>query len=130
MTRLQAHGNTAAIESIPIFYSEKMVASVTSFSPSAGKPRDVVKSWQRLGIPLKVIAPVPLTAEQFYMAHDRSYVDDILACRISNGFGNHSPEVAASLPYQSPLRKVLNLHDHTMEMCAEAILPKKTLGVH
>jgi acetoin utilization deacetylase AcuC-like enzyme len=101
MTRLQAHGNAAAIGAIPVFFTEKMVASVTSFSPSAGKPRDVVKSWQRLSIPLKVMEPVPVSREQLYLGHDKAYVDGVLGCQIPNGFGNCNPAVAGSLLYTS-----------------------------
>ena len=84
---------------IPVFYSERMVADITSFSPSAGKPRDVMKSWRDLGIPLSVMEPEPVTPEQFYLAHDRHYVDGVLACQILNGFGNKSQAVADSLPW-------------------------------
>ena len=78
-----------------------MVADSESFSPSAHKPREVVQSWQALGIPQELIAPEPVTVEQFAMAHDRQFVEDVLACRRANGFGNRSAAVAASLPYTS-----------------------------
>ena len=86
---------------IPVFYSERMVADITSFSPSAGKPRDVMKSWRDLGIPLSVMVPEPVTSEQFCLAHDRNYVDGVLACQILNGFGNKSQAVANTLPWTS-----------------------------
>lgn len=78
-----------------------MVADSESFSPSAHKPREVVQSWQMLGIPLELVVPEPVTVEQFAMAHDRRFVEDVLACRRANGFGNRSAAVAASLPYTS-----------------------------
>jgi len=78
-----------------------MVADIDSFSPSAGKPREVMKSWRRLRIPLRVIVPKPASADELCLAHERSYVEDILACRASNGFGNKSPEVADTLPWTS-----------------------------
>ena len=86
---------------IPVFYDERMVAEIESFSPSAGKPREVMRSWQALDIPMSVKVPVPVTIEQFCLAHDRQYVEDILACRINNGFGNKSRAVADSLPWTS-----------------------------
>jgi acetoin utilization deacetylase AcuC-like enzyme len=86
---------------IPVFYSEKMVANITSFSPSAGKPCEVVKSWLDLGMPIQVIEPTPVTPEQFYLAHDRRYVDGVLSLQIPNGFGNTSKEVASTLPWTS-----------------------------
>jgi len=87
------------MNSIPVFYSEKMVANITSFSPSSRKPREVVNSWRELGIPLDVREPAPVTKAQFYQAHDQKFVDDLLACRTENGFGNRSKLVAASLPW-------------------------------
>ncbi len=78
-----------------------MVACVQSFSPSAAKPRAVVESWQKLGVPLRIMEPVPATPEQFNLAHDRQYVDELLSLQIPNGFGNHSAELAASLPWTS-----------------------------
>lgn len=76
-----------------------MTVTVDSFSPSAGKPREVVDSWLKLGIPLNIIEPVPVSVEQLYLAHDKDYVDSILSCRIENGFGNRSKEVAVTLPW-------------------------------
>jgi acetoin utilization deacetylase AcuC-like enzyme len=90
-----------ALTAIPVFYSECMVADIESFSPSAGKPRDVVQSWRGLGLPLHVVSPQPASVDQFYLAHDRGYVEDILACRTKNGFGNKSPAVADALPWTS-----------------------------
>ena len=84
-----------------VFYSDLMVADSESFSPSAHKPREVVASWQALGVALEIVAPPPVTADELALAHDRVLVDDVLACRRDNGFGNRSPAVAASLPYTS-----------------------------
>jgi len=78
-----------------------MVAESGSFSPSAGKPRLAVESWQALGIPLDIHSFEPVTREQIKRAHDRVFVDDLLDSRIENGFGNRRADVAASLPYTS-----------------------------
>jgi acetoin utilization deacetylase AcuC-like enzyme len=90
--------------SIPVFYSERMVAlRHNSYSPSAGKPVQVVASWRKLAqterLPLEWHEPAPATPEEFKRAHNARFVDDVLACRRTNGFGDMSPEVAASLPY-------------------------------
>ncbi len=98
MTRSTAH---VTLDAIPIFYSERMVADIESFSPSAGKPRDVVQSWRALGIPLRIVPPQPVSVDQLCLAHDRGHVEDILACRTRNGFGNMSPTVAEALPWTS-----------------------------
>ena len=46
------------------------------------------------------IMPVqPLTVDELCMAHDREYVESVLACKCQNGFGNFDQEVAASLTY-------------------------------
>lgn len=87
------------MKSIPVFYTSKLVASSHSFSPSAGKPRLVVESWKKLGIPISILDPKPLTREEICTAHTRSYVDQILNCERDNGFENRLPEVAESLPY-------------------------------
>jgi acetoin utilization deacetylase AcuC-like enzyme len=85
---------------IPVFFSNTMVApNAASFSPSASKPGQVVASWQRLGLPLRLLEPTPATPDELALAHDRAYVEGVLACRRDNGFGNRSREVAASLPF-------------------------------
>lgn len=90
-----------ALDAIPILYSDKMVAEISSFSPSAGKPREVLSSWRYLGIPLHVMTPEPASVDQLCLVHDRRYVADVLACRAANGFGNKSKAVADSLPWTS-----------------------------
>jgi acetoin utilization deacetylase AcuC-like enzyme len=84
---------------LPVFFSPRMVARPDTFSPSAAKPAQVVASWRDL--PIELHEPAPVTADQLARAHARRFVDDILACRATNGFGDRSPEVAASLPYTS-----------------------------
>ncbi len=87
------------MELLPVFYSERMVADAQSYSPSAAKPRAVLASWRALGVPLDVRTPAPVTIDDLALAHDRAFVEGVLAGRIPNGFGNTLPEVAASLPY-------------------------------
>jgi len=82
-----------------VFYSDAMVADAESFSPSAGKPAEVVKSWRALGVPFEIMEPAPVMAEQFGLAHDRGFVDAVLAGKGTNGFGNRLAAVAAALPY-------------------------------
>jgi acetoin utilization deacetylase AcuC-like enzyme len=86
---------------IPVFYTEAMVATIESVSPSAGKPKAVVESWRALGVPLEVISPSPVGREDIVRAHDPSFVDGVLAGTIRNGFGGNEPAVAASLPFTS-----------------------------
>ena len=86
---------------LSIHFTPKMVANVDSYSPSAGKPAQVMASWAKLGFPLEVVAPQPVSVEQFALAHDRAFVEGVLSGEINNGFGNTLPGVAASLPYTS-----------------------------
>lgn len=88
---------------IPVFYMPEMVASDnTSFSHSAGKPVEVVDSWLKaFGDRIEVCEFPPATREQLHAVHNPRFVDEVLACRASNGFGNRLPSVAASLPYTS-----------------------------
>jgi acetoin utilization deacetylase AcuC-like enzyme len=85
---------------LPVFYDPRQHTDANeSFSPSAGKPAKVVESWQALGIPLRIEAVEPAAPATIARAHAREYVDGVLALRVDNGFGNRSPEVAATLPW-------------------------------
>lgn len=85
---------------IPVFYRPEMVAESGAYSPSAAKPRLVVEDWlAHFGEQIEVVSFAPATANTIALAHDRQHVDDVLALRRDNGFGNRRPDVAASLPY-------------------------------
>jgi len=81
-----------------VYYTPKMLGPAHAVSPSAYKPAEVVSSWLRIAPDLDVIAPEPVMAAQFCLAHDLRFVGDVLAGRRKNGFGNTSPEIAAGLP--------------------------------
>ncbi|WP_428421367.1 hypothetical protein [Methylibium sp.] len=87
------------MDQVPVFFTGRMVANACSFSPSAGKPAEVVNSWLKLEGMIKLSEPHPVTVDQFCMSHDRSYVEDVLNCRVDNGFRNRIPAVAESLPF-------------------------------
>lgn len=89
------------LSELPVFYSDAMVADIDSFSPSAGKPRHVVRSWQSLGIPIQILEPPRISESEFALAHDPGYVNAVLNCEAANGFGNQNPEVASTLPLTS-----------------------------
>lgn len=89
------------LKQIPIFYSPEMVAHFNSFSPSAGKPASVVNAWLSLGLPIQLMAPVPVTSTEFKLTHNTDYVDKILSCEIKNGFGNRLSDVANTLQFTS-----------------------------
>ncbi len=83
-----------------VFYDKRQsVSGQVSFSPSAGKPAQVLESWKKLGIPFCEQSFVPLTADDIALAHAREYVDGVLSCTQMNGYENRSPEIAAALPW-------------------------------
>lgn len=86
---------------VPVFYTPAMVADSESFSPSAAKPAAVVDRWQRIGIPVAIHVPSPVTPAMLKLAHKSTMVDGILGLQLENGFGNRSPEVARTLPLTS-----------------------------
>jgi acetoin utilization deacetylase AcuC-like enzyme len=92
---------TPSLPSIPVYFRPEMVADASSYSPSAGKPPRVVADWQVHGLPIDVRSFDPVDAATLSLAHDPAFVRGVLACEIDNGFGNHRPDVAASLPYTS-----------------------------
>lgn len=84
-----------------VFYDDKQsVANNQSYSPSAGKPKQVVEDWlHRFPDFVEIESFRPATVDTLKLAHDADYIDAVLACEIGNGFGNKSPDVAASIPY-------------------------------
>jgi len=87
------------INSLPVFYTPKLLADAQSFSPSASKPALVIESWNNLDIPITIHEPAPATVEELCLAHRDTYVSSVLACEGDNGFYNRLQEVAQSLPY-------------------------------
>lgn len=68
-------------------------------SPSARKPKLVAEALKAAYPELTFERPAKLAVEDFYMAHDRTFVDDVFAKRRKNGFGTFSDSVNESLPY-------------------------------
>jgi len=85
-----------------VFFDKRQsVKGNSSFSPSAGKPVEVLKSWLDLGLPIEIGKVKPISEKGLGLAHDPSYVRGVLGLSRSNGFGNQSKEVAASLHWTS-----------------------------
>jgi len=97
---------------VPVFFVPQQVAprAEVSSSPSAAKPKPVVDSWRKLGLPLQLHAFPPATREQLATAHARAYVDAVLDLEEDNGFYNRSSAVAASLPYTTGSFVAATLH--------------------
>ena len=106
---------------LPVFYTPKMVADSGSMSPSAAKPAQVVASWLARGLAIDVIEPAPVTVDDLCRVHDRQLVEDVLACRADNGFGNRSRAIAATLPYTSG--SMLSAARHAIAMRTIAAAP-------
>lgn len=81
-----------------VFYNKsQQVDGRQGLSPSAGKPKLVLQSWRNTGVNIERGKVRPLSVDQLSLAHERSYVNGILAGRIENGFGNTNGQVAKSL---------------------------------
>lgn len=88
------------MEKLSIFYNaNQSVKSNKSFSPSAGKPELIAKLFNNNEKVRIRSSWEPLTIDQMSVAHARFFVDGVMSCERSNGFGNKSPEIAASLPW-------------------------------
>jgi hypothetical protein len=55
-----------------------MLAAPDSYSPSAQKPRHVLAAWQEAGLPVTVNSFMPVDEADLGLAHDPTYVRDIL----------------------------------------------------
>ena len=89
------------MDTVPVFYSDELLADSAARSPSASKPKPVVAAWRDAGLPIEVRPIVPLTVEDLCLAHDPDFVKAILACEAENGFRNCRSDIARSLPYTS-----------------------------
>jgi acetoin utilization deacetylase AcuC-like enzyme len=91
----------APLQSLPVFFDRRMVPPLHALSPDARKPAEVIESWRRLELPLLELAVTPATVDELARAHERRYVERVLAGRAANGFGKRDLEVASSLRFTS-----------------------------
>lgn len=87
------------IDSIKVFYDNRMVADSGGYSPSALKPAEVVNDWGGSGLPVDVCGVSPASAENISSAHDPTMVRRILAGDLDNGHGNRDLTVAGTFPW-------------------------------
>lgn len=83
-----------------VFYRPEQTArNISTFSPSAEKPAQVVRDWLERGLIQEsdVLSYEPVTRTDLKRAHDAAFVDGVLDLSIDNGFGNRNAQVAASL---------------------------------
>jgi acetoin utilization deacetylase AcuC-like enzyme len=73
---------------ISVFYNPLMLGETKSFSPSALKPKLVMQDWHNNFSHFLSIENIePLHKNDFYLAHDKNYVDGIFNGTLKNGFG-------------------------------------------
>lgn len=88
------------MKSIPVLFRPEQNAPAQGGSPSAEKPKHVVKSWLAQNLPVDVRGTfAPLGLNVLSRAHDPAYVERVLSLQEENGFGTRSPEVSKALPY-------------------------------
>ena len=63
-------------------------------------------------------------------SHDPAYVDDVMSCRTENGFGNRSPEIAASLRYTVGSMVAAAMHVLTKSRGRFKVAASLTSGFH
>lgn len=112
-----------------VFYRPEQTArNISTFSPSAEKPTQVVRDWLQRGLIQEsdVLSFEPVTRTDLKRAHDAAFVDGVLDLSIDNGFGNRNAQVAASLPYTSG--SLLAAARHALEYRENVCSP--TSGFH
>jgi acetoin utilization deacetylase AcuC-like enzyme len=80
-----------------VYSPECAIASDTWIS--LNKPAKVVAALRAFDPDVEVIPAHPLPVADFYRAHNKTYVDDLLACQRENGFGNTRRDIAKQILY-------------------------------
>lgn len=66
-------------------------------SPSSDKPEKLMTELNKCRLPIEVISFEKCSQQDFKLVHDESYVDDLFAGKIDNGFGNKNLQVIESI---------------------------------
>ena len=83
---------------VVIYYDERQIVNrVLDESPSAMKPRLLMKAIKEVHLPQVVGTVEPVSREDLYAVHHEDYVDGVLEGKIDNGFGTRDLDVARSL---------------------------------
>lgn len=119
---------------IPVFYRlEQSCDDAVRVSPSAGKPALVIADWtsdSSISSCIEVKSFEPASTEALYAAHSRTYVDGVLSCHRSNGFGTKSPKIAASLRYTTGSMIAAAAHVLTNNVAGLNVAVSPTSGFH
>ena len=119
---------------IPVFYRpEQSCDDAVRVSPSAGKPALVIADWtsnSSISSSIEVKSFEPASTEALYGAHSTSYVDSVLSCQRSNGFGTKSARIAASLRYTTGSMMAAATHVLSNRAAGLNVAVSPTSGFH
>lgn len=84
----------------PIFYRPEMsIKNVDPFCESAGKPAEFMDMIRTRGPAAPIFSFNPVTKEDLYLVHDRTYVDGVFEGTTLNGFENRDMRVVQACLY-------------------------------
>lgn len=119
---------------IPVFYRpEQSCDDAVRVSPSAGKPALALADWtsdSSISSGIEVKSFEPASTEALYAAHSSSYVDGVLSCQRSNGFGTKSSAIAASLSYTTGSMIAAAAHVLSNHVAGLNVAVSPTSGFH
>ena len=87
---------------LSVFYRPEQSCDPVGYSPSAGKPAQVVADWLSqpdIAPHIQIETFTAASNEVLFGAHDPDYVRGVMSCEIENGFGDNSHAIAESLRY-------------------------------
>ncbi|MCX9157803.1 hypothetical protein OPU71_16895 [Niveibacterium sp. 24ML] len=109
---------------IPVFFDPRLVSDVPVESPSAGKPRDVVREWLAR-YPIELHGYAPATIVDLCRAHSPAFVQDILTMQVPNGMETDDVRFLDSLYWTTG--SLLNAARHAL---SRGIAVSPTSGFH
>ena len=79
-----------------VYFRDDMSVDSGGYSPSARKPEQCIADWKKKKLEIEIVPFEAATADDLELAHDRTFVDDVLSGKRRNGHGNTYPEVTQS----------------------------------
>lgn len=77
-----------------IHYDPRQSVRIKDYGPSADKPKRFMQRLEQTYGKLPIVASAPVSREDLYLVHDKSYVDEVFAGTTLNGFENNDLAVA------------------------------------
>lgn len=109
---------------IPVFFDPRMVSDAVVESPSAAKPREVVREWFSR-YPIEIKGYPPATIAELSCAHSPSFVEGILNMRMPNGMESDDPRFVETLYWTTG-----SLQHAARHALAHGIAVSPTSGFH